>query len=65
MDLVAEERFGRMVAIRDGKYAHTELPAPGSGARRVDVERLYNADRFRPRYDGKLGSPMLLVGLGG
>jgi hypothetical protein len=24
---------------------------------------MYNEARFRPRYDGKLGDPMLLVGL--
>jgi hypothetical protein len=24
---------------------------------------MYNAERFRPRYDGKGGRPMLLVGL--
>jgi hypothetical protein len=29
----------------------------------VDVPALYNVERFRPRYDGKLGDPMLLVGL--
>jgi len=29
----------------------------------VDVPVMYNAERFRPRYDGKLGDPMLLVGL--
>lgn len=63
MDLVAESTFGRMVAIRDGKYAQTDLPAPGSHARRVDVEALYNVERFRPRYDGRIGSPLLLVGL--
>lgn len=63
MDLVADGTFGRMVAIRDGKYAHVGLTETGSAARRVDVERLYNVDRFRPRYDGRLGSPMLLVGL--
>lgn len=65
MDLVADGTYGRMVAIRDGKYAHTSLPAQGSVARRVDVEAMYNVDRFRPRYDGRLGLPMLLVGLGG
>ncbi len=63
MDLVLDGRSGRMVAIRDGKYAHTDLPTPGTGARRVDVERLYNVERFRPRYDGRLGSPLLLSGL--
>lgn len=64
MDLVADGNYGRMVAIRDGKYAHTDLPASGSKARRVDVEAMYNTERFRPRYDGRLGLPMLLVGLG-
>jgi 6-phosphofructokinase 1 len=63
MDLVADRAMGRMVAVRDGKYAHTELPGPASRARRVDVETLYNTERFRPRYNGRLGSPLLLAGL--
>jgi len=63
MDLVADGTTGRMVAIRDGKYAHAELPDPALGPRKVDVDTMYNAARFRPRYDGKLGDPMLLVGL--
>jgi 6-phosphofructokinase 1 len=63
MDLVESGTTGRMVAIQDGKYAHTVLPDPALGPRKVDVDRMYNAARFRPRYDGKLGDPMLLVGL--
>jgi 6-phosphofructokinase len=65
MDLLADGKFGRMAAIRDGKYAETSLPAAGSKARRVDVENMYNVERFRPRYDGRIGRPLLLVGLGG
>jgi 6-phosphofructokinase len=63
MDLVADGVTGRMVAIQDGKYAHTALPDPALGPRKVDVATMYNEVRFRPRYDGKLGDPMLLVGL--
>jgi 6-phosphofructokinase 1 len=63
MDLVESRVTGRMMAIQDGKYAHTELPDPTLGPRRVDVPTMYNVDRFRPRYDGKLGDPMLLVGV--
>jgi ATP-dependent phosphofructokinase / diphosphate-dependent phosphofructokinase len=63
MDLVAEGSFGLMVGIRDGKYDATDLPRPGAQARRVDVEAMYNVERFRPRYDGRRGSPLLLVGL--
>ena len=63
MDLVDGGITGRMVAIQDGKYAHTQLPDPALGPRKVDVPAMYNVARFRPRYDGKLGDPMLLVGL--
>jgi len=63
MDLVESGTTGRMMAIQDGKYAHTALPDPALGPRRVDVPTMYNVDRFRPRYNGKLGDPMLLVGL--
>jgi len=63
MDLIQDGVTGRMVAIQDGKYAHTRLPDPTLGPRRVDVPVMYNPERFRPRYDGKLGDPMLLVGL--
>jgi 6-phosphofructokinase 1 len=63
MDLVESGVTGRMMAIQDGKYAHTALPDPSLGPRQVDVPALYNVERFRPRYNGKLGDPMLLVGL--
>jgi 6-phosphofructokinase 1 len=63
MDLVRDGITGRMVAVQDGKYAHTTLPAPGLGPRKVEVAEMYDTDRFRPRYEGKLGDPMLLVGL--
>jgi 6-phosphofructokinase 1 len=63
MDLIEGGVTGRMMAIQDGKYAHTALPDPALGPRRVDVPTMYNVDRFRPRYNGKLGDPMLLVGL--
>jgi 6-phosphofructokinase len=62
MDLIADGVHGRMMAIVDGKYAHAPLPAPGLGPRKVDVEEMYNTERFRARYDGRLGEPMLLVG---
>ena len=63
MDLIETGVTGRMMAIQDGKYAHTALPDPSLGPRQVDVPTMYNVERFRPRYTGKLGDPMLLVGL--
>ena len=37
-----------------------ELPDPALGPRQVDVEELYNAERYRPLYSDKLGAPLLL-----
>ena len=60
VDLLVDGRFGRMVAVRDGKYAHSPLPERSAGARTLDVAAMYNTARFRPRYEAKLGSPLLL-----
>lgn len=60
VDLLADGTFGRMVAIRDGKYTHAPLPEPSAGTRQLDVAAMYNVARFRPRYEAKLGSPLLL-----
>ena len=60
MDLLADGVTGRMVAIRDGKYAHAPLPDPALGARRVDIATQYNVERFRPQYADRLGEPVLL-----
>ena len=60
VDLLADGQTGRMVAIRDGKYSHAPLPERSLGARQIDVPAMYNTKRFRPRYEAKLGSPLLL-----
>ncbi len=60
MDLVRDGVRGRLMAIQDGKYTHAPLPDRSAGARRVDVARMYNLERFRPQYSDKLGLPLLL-----
>ncbi len=50
---------GRMIAIQDGKYAHVPIPEPGN-SRKVDVDTMYDIDRFRPQYHNRLGRPLLL-----
>jgi 6-phosphofructokinase 1 len=60
VDLIVDGISGRMVAIRDGKYATAPLPDAALGARHVDVPSMYNTDRMRPQYAGRLGMPLLL-----
>jgi len=64
LDLIADGVTAGMVAIQKGCYAHTTLPDPSLGPRRVDVASLYNTGRYRPMYGGRLGAPMLLSSLG-
>ncbi len=60
LDLVGDGVSGRMVAIRGGCYAHVELPERERGSRQVDIAAMYDVERYRPKYAGKLGAPMLL-----
>jgi 6-phosphofructokinase 1 len=60
LDLIRDGTTGRMVAVQKGCYTHTSLPDATSGPRRVDVETMYNVERYRPNYASKIGVPMLL-----
>ena len=60
MDLIQEKHFGRMVALRDGKY--TDVPANilSQGVKRVDVDELYDVEAYRPKIRHVIGKPMFL-----
>lgn len=60
MDLVAEGRSGRMVALRDGVYTHVPLNRVISGTKRVDVDEMYDVEQYRPKIADMLGKPMFL-----
>jgi 6-phosphofructokinase len=60
VELLADGVRGRMVAIHGGRYTHAPLPDPSLGSRRLDVASMYNLERLRPRYDSRLGMPLLL-----
>ncbi len=59
-DLIAQARSGRMVALRDGKYTHIPLSTVISGIKRVDVDEMYDRERYRPKVASMLGKPMFL-----
>jgi 6-phosphofructokinase len=60
VDLIREGLHGKIAAVQDGKYTYAPLPDPKLGPRKVDVAKMYNADRCRPNYAGRIGSPLLL-----
>ena len=54
---------GIMTAIQSGRFTMADLPDASRGPRSVDVETMYNVDRYRPSYDRKGGLPVFLTEL--
>ena len=61
MDAIEEGKHGLMMAISNGCYTMAPIPDPKLGPRRVDIETMYNTERYRPDYDHKLGLPIFLT----
>jgi 6-phosphofructokinase len=59
-DLAVEGSRGRMVALRSGTYTNVPISVTGEGAKRVDVDALYDADQYRPKVRHVSGKPMFL-----
>jgi 6-phosphofructokinase 1 len=61
VDAIQEGKHGLMTAISDGNFALVGIPDPKLGPRHVEVESMYNTERYRPTYDKKLGLPIFLT----
>jgi 6-phosphofructokinase 1 len=59
-DLLLAKQSGRMVALRNGVYTHVSMTETRAGARKVDVDVLYDAQAYRPRIKVIEGLPMYL-----
>jgi 6-phosphofructokinase 1 len=60
-DAILKGRSGVMAAIEGGCYAMTKIPDPKLGPRHVDVDTMYNKERYRPDYSNKEGLPIFLT----
>jgi 6-phosphofructokinase 1 len=59
-DLVRRGETGKMVAVSDGRYTAVPIELGGEAKKRVDVERFYDAENYRPKVANVLGTPMFL-----
>ncbi|WP_448581908.1 6-phosphofructokinase [Thermaurantiacus sp.] len=60
VQLLEEGRHGRLVGLIDGNYASSEIEVLMQGARRVDVERLFDPATYRPKLGRVEGLPMFV-----
>ncbi len=60
MDLIDDKNFGKMVALRQGRYTYVEADSPILGEKTVDVAAFYDSEQYRPSLNHGLGKPMFL-----
>lgn len=60
-DALKQNKHGLMAAIAEGKFVMASIPDPKMGPRHVDVETMYNIERYRPNYANKEGMPVFLT----
>jgi 6-phosphofructokinase len=59
-DLILHNDFGKLVALSQGRYTAVDIAVLTGGAKRVDVDELYNSEVYRPRIQHLHDKPMFL-----
>ena len=60
VDLIRRKSFGKLVTLSGGRYTTVDISIVAGGAKRVDVDELYDANTYRPHIRSAQGKPMFL-----
>ncbi len=61
MDLIMEGKSGRMVCLKNGRYDHVPFEVVTECEKKIDVERFYDTERYRPHYHNCMGMPQFIM----
>ncbi len=61
LDLVLSGSFGRLVCLRNGVYDSVPIDVVTGHKKVVDVQKYYDAERLRPRYETLLRQPLFIM----
>jgi 6-phosphofructokinase 1 len=61
LEAVLSNQSGLMAALVNGCYKMAPIPEASLGPRHVEVETMYNTERYRPNYANKAGLPIFLT----
>src|SRR5213082_3426536 len=50
-DLVRHGEHGKLVAVVDGRYSAAPIGITGEGKKRVDIDRYYDVENYRPKVE--------------
>ena len=61
LDLVLSGIHGRLVVLKNGRYDNMPLDIITSTKKIVDVNRFYDTDRYRPKYENFEMKPLFIM----
>ena len=61
LDLVLEGTSGRLVSIHNGRYDTVPITAVTGQKKIIDIDRYYNTDRLRPKYESFMHQPLFIM----
>ncbi len=61
LDLIISNTFGRLVSIHNGCYDTVPIDIVTGQKKVVNVEKYYNTERLRPKYDTFLRQPLFIM----
>ena len=61
VDLALAGKSGRLVCVRNGVYDDVPIDVVTGSKKVVELERYYDVDRLRPKYEALGGQPLLIM----
>ena len=61
LDLVLKKIHGRLVVLKNGRYDNMPIDVITTTKKLVDVDRFYNTDRLRPKYESFEMKPLFIM----
>ena len=61
LDLILEKKSGRLISLRKGVYDNVPLDIIKSRKKLIDVEKYYDIDRMRPKYESFLKKSLFIM----
>ncbi|MCH7512427.1 MAG: 6-phosphofructokinase [Bacteroidetes bacterium] len=61
LDLILEKKSGRLISLRKGLYDNVPLDIIKSRKKLIDVEKYYDIDRMRPKYESFLKKSLFIM----
>lgn len=61
LDLILRKMHGRLVVLKNGRYDNIPIDIITSTKKTVNVERFYNTDRLRPKFESFEMTPLFIM----